>query len=343
MPALSLEQKRRLFHDGFLRLEKAVPQHLVREARRQINIGRAGAASDEQQAAQSAAVAAMFNESAVKPLLESGLGVELERQKGGQVALLSPSHLEHKISESGYHLDQIPSHSWQGHLDGLWNGSSAPLQGPDEDDSEWFGANQEGTPKGTNGVPFWLDDDQTLSISGFSCLVGIAVSEQLNDGDGQVGLLRGAHHHIERHFQTQRDQGGPIGPDGPGWPRVDTDAPNAHGLRHYPESVREQFREGAPTTPNGRYWPQPTMVKMAAGDAVLVLHAVPHGGSHVAGPDPRIQCYFRITTPERASHVKEALCDSWLDWKGMTDVIREERAKLAVAGGQQQQQQQARL
>ena len=67
-------------------------------------------------------------------------------------------------------------------------------------------------------------------------------------------------------------------------------------------------------------------------DAILVMHAVPHGGSHVAGPDPRMQCYFRITTPQRAADRHAALCDIWADWKGMADVVAEERAKETKVG-----------
>ena len=68
-------------------------------------------------------------------------------------------------------------------------------------------------------MDFWLDAESTtedrragiprgtLSISGFTCLVGIAVNDQLNDGDGQVGLLKGAHHPIEAHFKVQWSSG----------------------------------------------------------------------------------------------------------------------------------------
>eukprot|EP01043_Picozoa_sp_COSAG02_P040638 COSAG02_NODE_3305_length_6966_cov_3.711664_6_plen_304_part_00 len=282
MVALTLEQKRTLFQDGFLRLKEAVPQELVREARRQININRSG--GDNMEAAQ-AAVAAMFNESDVKPLLESGFGTEVPLQKGGQMAVLNPSPSTDTVSEAGYPLEQIPYYQWQGHLDGLWNGSTGALQSPDEDDTEWFG------PKGSNGVDFCLDADSTyeerssgvingsLTISGFSCLVGIAVSEQLNDGDGQVGLLKGAHHAIERHFQYQRDQGGPLGPDGPGWERVDRNAPNAHGLIHYPLSVREEMEKlnGYETTSDGHHWPKPELVSTCpctCPGGASMLHAV---------------------------------------------------------------------
>lgn len=60
MPSLTVEQKRQLYRDGFLRLRGAVPQELVREARRQININLAS--EGENQEAAQRAVAAMFNQ-----------------------------------------------------------------------------------------------------------------------------------------------------------------------------------------------------------------------------------------------------------------------------------------
>lgn len=115
------------------------------------------------------------------------------------------------------------------------------------------------------------------------------MSDQLNDGDGQVGLLPQCHHAIEKHFQYQRDQGaphlhfllahsfphtamkspygagGPLGPDGPGWERIDRNAPNGHGLIHYPLSVREEMERlhGYETTPDGHRWPKPELVRPA--------------------------------------------------------------------------------
>ena len=86
----------------------------------------------------------------------------------------------------------------------------------------------------------------------------------------------------------------------------------------YPQSIREEMEalHGFETSPDGRRWPKPELVKLEAGDAVLVMHACPHGGSHVAGPDPRIQCYYRITTEERAADRHAGLCDHWADWHG---------------------------
>jgi hypothetical protein len=38
-------------------------------------------------------------------------------------------------------------------------------------------------------------------------LAGVALSDQMEDGAGQLGLLRGAHHVIERVYQQQAAAG----------------------------------------------------------------------------------------------------------------------------------------
>jgi hypothetical protein len=125
----------------FAPLQDVVPQDLVRETRRQINIQRSmsgpqrknspqrPAGGDNNQANVSAAVAAMFNDTDVKPLLESGFGTNIPLQKGGQTAVLTPSNSSTDLSESGYSQQDIPYYQWQGHLDGLWNGSKGSLPG----------------------------------------------------------------------------------------------------------------------------------------------------------------------------------------------------------------------
>ena len=94
-----------MLRQGFLRLEGAVSQELVREARRQININ-LNSGGENMEAAQ-AAVAAMFNEGDIKPLLESGLGVEVPEQKGGQMAVLQRWGAQAKEQESREALKEL--------------------------------------------------------------------------------------------------------------------------------------------------------------------------------------------------------------------------------------------
>ena len=94
------------------------------------------------------------------------------------------------------------------------------------------------------------------NIFNFTALVGIPLSDQIKNGDGNVGVLKGAHHKMENFFKMQFKAGGPIGPDGPGWQRENTSAPNGHGLNHYPDSVRESFKRNAVRTSDGMLWPK---------------------------------------------------------------------------------------
>ena len=83
----------------------------------------------------------------------------------------------------------------------------------------------------------------------------------------------------------------------------------------------------------------PTLVRMAAGDAVIVLHAVPHcatrveaGRGRVEGSEPsepRLVAYFRMMPERRPSANRsiypEVLCDIWDEWPGMATVVAEQR------------------
>ena len=79
---------------------------------------------------------------------------------------------------------------------------------------------------------------------------------------------------MEKFYQMQQSLGGIVGPEGPGWPRLDFDAPNRCGFTFLPEMVREEFvDEHAEPSPDGRMWPQPTQCCMEEGDVVITMHA----------------------------------------------------------------------
>ena len=139
--------------------------------------------------------------------------------------------------------------------------------------------------------------DLGVNIRNFAALVAVSLSDQTTEGSGNLGVLRGAHHEIERLFQHQRDAGGPLGPDGPNWERIDQDAPNGCGLRHYPDAVRAAYEKDAAKTRDGKRWPKPTLLRLAPGDAAIVLHAVPHSATRVAGGKPRLMAFFQDHAP----------------------------------------------
>ena len=354
MAAVTQDQKETLYRDGFIVLPGLIATERVAAARRAVfaSIGRQradalalGREADPEKAKQAAESARMttgaggdgvfmglFHATPLATVVQELIGDVLP-VRGCQLPTNFPTDPGEHINESGYPDRDTPFYGWHGHLDGLWNGAAPMHQRTDRKmtDAEreaWF------QDPSRNGCRRTFPEHAT-NVMGFTALVAVALSDQTEEGSGNLGLLKGAHHRMERFFQEQRDAGGPLGPDGPRWPRIDTDAPNGNGLRHYPDAVREAFPEGGTTTSDGKFWPRPTLVKMAPGDAAIVLHAVPHCATRVEGTEPRLMAYFRITSaarPEANRRVcPEALCDIWSEWPGMTDVVAAHRSESSLA------------
>ena len=176
------------------------------------------------------------------------------------------------------------------------------------------------------------------------------MNDQTEFGRDNLCVLRGAHEHVEAFFRMQRDQGGPIGPEGPGWPRLMPVGNGGVGLTMVPKDIRDRFTEGAVTTDDGTVWLEPTPILLDEGDAVITLHACPHGASRNFGADPRMNVYFRLRRhrpggarvrgdsdhPDRGwdgefldypddhdpwQAAVDALCDHWSEWDGMQEVV----------------------
>ena len=232
----------------------------------------------------------LLNDTAVRTAVEDALGSAIPDAATGQVALLWPNtsvNLSNPTPQTGetltmvgYKNKDIPFFGWSGHLDGMWSGGTPPPQSKEEVDwDEWY------SEPGTNRAPMWTDETKTVSTTNFTCLIGIPLSDQSEEGCGNVGLLPGGCHAYEELYQRQREAGTNLGPEGLDWPRVDFDAPNGHGINYLPDFVREKFDGWR--GPDGKMWPEPELVKMVPGDAVVVLHSCPHGASINESADPR--------------------------------------------------------
>ena len=127
---------------------------------------------------------------------------------------------------------------------------------------------------GINGGVLFQDKECSISTGSFTLFAVVCLSDQTTPGCGQFTVLRGSHHAMEKFYQMQQSLGGIVGPEGPGWPRLDFDAPNRCGFVFLPEMVREEFvDEHAEPSPDGRMWPQPTQCCMEEGDVVITMHA----------------------------------------------------------------------
>ena len=281
--ALSLEQKRSFYRDGFVVLPGVVPPEMVAAARRRIFVGLGGG---EPARGNEAVFMDLYNRTDIAAIIAEALGL-IVRHRGVQLASRFPSDPSERINESGYTDRDTPFFGWHGHLDGLWNGAAPMHQDVNrpmtaEEHDAWH------REPSRNGC-LKFHPESNVNIMNFAALVGVALSDH-------------------------------------------TGAPNASGLRHYPDAVRDAFRPHGVETADGRFWPKPTLVRLAAGDAVVVLHAVPHCATRVEGSEPRLMAYFRIMPERRPSANRsvypEALCDIWHEWPGMAAVVAEQRGAV---------------
>ena len=200
---LSLRQKRSLYRDGFVVLPGLIDRDHVAAARQlileQLEGSRTPASKDrtdpETHPGRSPLLLGLFNDSPLKMIIEEVLG-PVGAPRGCQLATRLPAAPGDHVNESGYVDRDTPFLGWHGHLDGLWNGATRIHQNTDrpmtsEEAETW---NREPS---TNGC-LKTHPDLGANIRSFAALVAVSLSDQTAEGSGNLGVLRGAHHEIER-------------------------------------------------------------------------------------------------------------------------------------------------
>ena len=350
---LTEKQQLSLLEKGYVLLKQAVPPELVARARGLIE---ASLPQDKRRLlvpgklATSGTMTGLFNNSGLKDLLLGTMG-PFPPIMSCQVAVIPPHDL--LGGKPGTHVDG----GWSGALpmsaDEIDFSTGRPL-----DAAKYFGEQDE--VRGANDGLLWMDPERRrLSYGSYTALVGVALNDQLILGRGQFAVLESMHEEVEDCFREQRDAGGTVGPEGPGWPRIRIDSegrPYANGL---PDRVRDRMKARAKARKATSDWPWPelTPVLMQAGDAILALHSCPHTPTPNLGPEPRMNVYFRIRRlregsphegsrrlahgvsdhPDRGYFGQvldypagydpyqisiDYLCDHWREWDGMQGLLK---------------------
>lgn len=362
---LTLEQKRSLYRDGFVIIPKAVSKELVDAA-----LARIKRAEKGENLGSTKEMTDLINASSVTPILNEAMG-QFDPPIVCQVGVLKKREAGDHFNNIGYRDRDMPYYGAETHMDGSIT-IAAPQEVQEGTEEEiyhrYFAAGPKGdlgrSPDviGHNMVPMFEDPEMTLGLGSFTAFVFVCLNDQMIEGSGQTALLKGAHHAVERFFRMQRDTNNHLGPEGPGWPRLDYDSPNRSGLIYLPEAVREQFiDETSESTPDGRMWPRPTQALMRAGDACITVYNIPHSGTrNENGTESRKNIIYRIRNKSRQPNVmvngvtdhpdrgqrgewlefeagndpweraKHAMCNMWEEWEGMQEVVAEERAKEAA-------------
>ncbi|MBJ51666.1 MAG: hypothetical protein CMQ47_07905 [Gammaproteobacteria bacterium] len=358
---LTLEQKRMLYHDGYIVLKNAVSEEQADAALTRISEAKKG-----EHIGGEKAVLDLINASSITPILNEVMG-EFDPPIACQVGVIPVTKPGDRFTNLGYRDKDLPYYGAGTHMDGSITiaAPQAVQEGtPEEIYARHFASGPKGdlgrSPEvmGHNMVPMFEDPAMTLGLGSFTAFAFICLNDQTGEGRGQTAVLRGAHHAMEKFFRMQYETNGHLGPEGPEWPRLNYDCPNRCGMIYVPQSVQDQFiDETSESTPDGKKWPRPTQVLMDKGDACITLYHIPHSGTrNEHGTEPRKNMIFRIRNKNRQPNVmvngisdhpdrgqrgewlefeegndpwersKYAMCNMWDEWQGMQEVVAEQRA-----------------
>lgn len=352
MHELTQQEKQKLYEDGFIVLRGVVPRDLTFEARRTINMfaGRNGIRRHYHDISTSSALPDLINKSDLGPIMRNTMG-PFDPPQRGFAAILYPQEKQ-----------DSPNYGWHPHLDGLW-ASRLPKTVDEVDDfraprTDHFGSG-DATSIGANMTPFFQDPECTLSLGSFTAFVGVGLNDQTEFGRGNLCLLKAAHELVEAQFRKQNASGGVVGPEGADWPRLHRVGENNVSMTPMPIPVRDRFLSTAEEY-NGIQYLKPSPILLDEGDAVIALHACPHGGTRNESADPRMNVYFRLRHhreggavvmgdsdhPDRGWHGEfldyaegynpweiaiSKLCDHWSEWDGMRETVRKNRAQSSAS------------
>ena len=361
--AMTNEQKRQFYRDGFIILKQAVQPALVESALRCLRDAKKGEYLGPRKE-----MTDLVNASTLTPILHDAMG-QFDPPVNCQVATNPRREPGEQFTPLGYRDKDIPYYAAGIHMDGNIT-MAAPQdvqQGtPDEIYTRHFASGPKGDigrsaeVVGHNFGVLFQDPELTLSLGSFTAFAIIALNDQTVEGCGQTAVLPGAHHHAERFFRWQYETNGCLGPEGPGWPRLNHDTPNRCGMNYLPDAVRDAFvDENSAQTEDGRRWPRPTQILMEAGDACITMYHIPHSATrNEKGSESRKSIIFRLRNKKRQPHVvpdnagltdhpdrkfdggwlkfeegfdpwqrsKAAMIDMWDEWEGMAEVVAAERA-----------------
>ena len=353
---LSAQQKQSLYDDGYVIVKGIVDDQLVDAALDKLN-------STERPniLGTDDAFTNLINASAITPLLHEAMG-NFDPPKVCQVGVRAVGKPGDWFNNLGYRERDMPYFAAESHVDGSMT-IAVPQEVQDGNNDEIYRRYIASGPNGNLGrspdvighnmVPMFQDPEMTLGLGSFTAFVFVCLNDQTVEGRGQTALLRGAHHEVEKFFRWQRDTNNHIGVEGPGWPRLNHDAPNRCGLVYLPEAVREKFlTDDSEHTPDGKRWPRPTQILMEPGDACIAMYQIPHSGTrNEIGTESRKSVIFRLRNksrqptkmvngvtdhPDRGQRgewldyelgnnpwerSKYAMCNMWHEWHGMRETV----------------------
>jgi hypothetical protein len=254
---MNLEYLQSIREDGFVQLPGLVPRALVDRALRAINasLGEHGieptqlttfrAQSYCPELRSSPAILNLFHESQASTVAQAAIGVgKIKPVKSGQIALRYPRPVEAGDASS---TPPPPPPPPRAHIDGMYSP--------------------------TNGL-------QPGTISNFTALLGVLLSDLPTDSAGNFTVWPGSHLKHERYFRE-----------------------------HGPESLMK----GMPPVDIG----PPKQLTGRAGDVIVAHYLLAHAVAANISPHVRYAVFFRLTHVDHDYQRWESMTDAWLQWDGV--------------------------
>ena len=361
--ALTDDEKRSFYRDGFVVLKDIIPQEIVEAAQQRYK-----KIKDGDDLTHATDFTDLINKSPLTPIMRDAMGDFDPPSATRHIVRPKGQVPGERVMALGYRDKDLPYFGADLHMDGeaVYQTPQKPAEGtPEEIYTHYISTGRKGgvgrsaANTGINFAPLFHDPEMTNSLGGFTAFLFVCLSDQTMEGGGQTNVLRGGHHAMEEFFRWQYKEGKRFGPEGPGWPRLNHDAPNRCGYNHLPPAIYEQFTDDTcETTPDGRRWPRPTPVYMQPGDATIAMYHIPHGGTrNENGNSARKSPIFTLVNKKRQPDLvleghsdhpdrewdggfltfeegndayarsKFALCNMYHEWDGMQDIVAEEREK----------------
>lgn len=357
---LTLAQKRDLHRDGYVIVRGAISPAQLEQTRARIRAAQKG-----ESLAMDRTMTDLVNASSVAPMMRDALG-DFDPPTVCHIAFNKPREATTRFNSLGYRDCDMPYYGSNLHAEGLCSigvPQTVAEGTPDEIYRRFIASGPKGdlgrSPDvvGHNFVPLFEDPEMTLGVGNISAFAFVCLSPQTEPGWGQTALLPGSHHALQNFFRWQRSINDCLGPEGPGWPRLDFNVPNRCGHVYLPQAIYEQYvTPDSLTTPDGRRWPKPEHALMEPGDVLLATGMTVHDGSrNEKGTESRKSVIFRLRAKSRQPGVvhsgghdhpdrgpqgewlqfppgadpwrrtKDAMCDLWAEWEGMQEVVAEAR------------------
>ncbi len=126
-------------------------------------------------------------------------------------------------------------------------------------------------------------------IKNFTLLVGIFLSDVPSPNSGNFTVWPGTHHLYEQYFRE-----------------------------HDPRSLLQ----GMPNIS----LPEPQQIVGEAGDVILCHYQLAHAVAPNFSPHIRYAVFFRLFHVAKEAHKWESMTDIWLEWEGMRELVKTDRA-----------------